>query len=75
LGCGPPGFPVFALTPRIIFPIIRKEKWEGRLSNYQEVDGIMVPGEIEATWLLEEGKHTYARFQVKDFEFNTPKPW
>ena len=53
----------------------RKEKWEGHLSNYREVDGIMVPGEIEATWLLEEGKHTYARFQVKDFEFNTPKPW
>jgi hypothetical protein len=44
-------------------------------SNYQEVDGIMVPGEIEASWLLEEGEHTYARFQVKGFEFNTPKPW
>lgn len=53
----------------------RKEKWEGRLGNYQKVKGIMVPMEIEATWLLEEGKHTYARFQVQDFEFNTPKPW
>ena len=45
----------------------RKEKWEGGLSDYQEVDGIMVPGRIEAPWLLERGKHTYARFQVKKF--------
>ena len=53
----------------------RKEKWEGRLSNYQKVDGIQVPMEIEASWLLEEGKHTYARFQVADFEFNVAEPW
>jgi hypothetical protein len=49
------------------------EKWEGCLSNYQEVNGMMIPKNIEASWLLEDGKHTYADFRVEEFSYNTAK--
>jgi len=49
----------------------RLEKWEGCLSNYQEVNGMMIPEKIEASWLLKEGKHTYANFKVEEFVFDT----
>ena len=51
----------------------RLEKWEGRLGDYRQVNGIRVPGSIEASWLLKEGKHTYADFRVEIFEYNIPK--
>jgi hypothetical protein len=50
----------------------RLEKWEGRLSDYQVVYGMNVPCTIEASWLLEEGEHTYARFHVQTFEYDVP---
>ena len=50
----------------------RLEKWEGRLSDYQEVNGMNVPGTVEASWLLEEDEHTYARFHVQTFEYDVP---
>ncbi|MFP4448695.1 MAG: DUF6544 family protein [Bacteroidales bacterium] len=53
----------------------RLEKWEGRLSNYTEHEGIKVPQTIEATWLLSEGQHTYARFRVETFEYDKPYPF
>ncbi|MFP4622503.1 MAG: DUF6544 family protein [Bacteroidales bacterium] len=51
----------------------RLEKWEGRLSDYQEVNGMNVPGTVEASWLLEEGEHTYACFHVQTFEYDVPE--
>ncbi|MBS3776556.1 MAG: hypothetical protein KGY70_15275, partial [Bacteroidales bacterium] len=48
----------------------RLEKWEGRLSDYQEANGMNVPGTVKASWLLEQGKHTYARFHVQTFEYD-----
>ncbi len=51
----------------------RLEKWEGCLDNYQEINGMMIPLNIEASWLLEEGKHTYADFHVEEFNYNAQK--
>lgn len=51
----------------------RLEKWIGRVSNYQKVNGMMVPTKIEASWMLEEGEYTYARFYVTEFEFDKPE--
>jgi hypothetical protein len=50
----------------------RLEKWEGRLSDYQVANGMNVPCTIEASWLLEGGEHTYARFHVQTFEYDVP---
>lgn len=51
----------------------RLEKWVGCLNNYQEINGMMIPRNIKASWLLEKGKHTYADFHVEEFNHNTPK--
>jgi hypothetical protein len=43
----------------------RLETWVGRVSDYREVGGMRIPMTIEALWDLEEGEHTYARFNVQ----------
>ena len=48
------------------------ENWVGEVSNYQKVNGMMVPADIEASWMLEDGKYTYARFHVEEFDYNNP---
>ena len=44
----------------------RLETWVGRVSDYEEVGGMKIPMRIEAIWKLEEGDHSYARFQVTE---------
>lgn len=46
------------------------EPWIGRLSKYEEVNGIKIPMEIEALWRLPDGEHSYARFNVKKIHYN-----
>jgi len=43
----------------------KMENWTGRLDKYRPVNGMMIPMKIEASWQLEEGEHTYARFHVQ----------
>lgn len=45
-----------------------KEKWTGKVGNYQKVNGMMIPMHIEASWMLKEGKHTYAVFDINKIE-------
>jgi len=49
--------------------------WVGRVSEYQEVEGVKVPSVIEASWMLEDGKYTYGRFRVKQMQYDKPKPF
>lgn len=53
----------------------RKERWEGYLSDYCEVDGLMIPMSIEAVWQFEDGEHSYARFHVTELEYNSSEPF
>lgn len=48
----------------------RMEPWEGRVADYREVDGLMVPHSIQAAWLLPEGRHTYVDFLVEQLRYN-----
>ena len=48
-------------------------KWVGIVSDYREVNNMMIPTKIEASWILEDGEYTYARFHVTEFEFNKPE--
>ena len=41
------------------------ETWVGRVSDYQEVGGMRIPMTIEALWVLDDGEHSYARFNVQ----------
>jgi hypothetical protein len=40
--------------------------WIGRVNDYQEINGMMVPMKISAAWLLDEGEYQYADFEVVD---------
>jgi len=46
--------------------------WMGRVSDYQEVEGVKVPSLIEASWMLKDGKYTYGRFRVQQMQYDKP---
>ncbi|MCF8236182.1 MAG: hypothetical protein K9G67_14410 [Bacteroidales bacterium] len=49
-------------------------KWIGKVEDYREANGMMIPAKIEASWMLEGGlEYTYARFHVTEFEFDKPE--
>ncbi|MFW6298407.1 MAG: DUF6920 family protein [Bacillota bacterium] len=41
----------------------------GTIKAHETVDGLMVPSEIEITWMLEEGAFTWYRFETKAMRF------
>ncbi len=45
------------------------QSWRGRLTNYQEIDKVRVPMQIEAIWVLEGIEYPYARFTVQNIEY------
>lgn len=49
------------------------ETWVGKVSHYKELNGILVPTEIEAIYRLEKGDYSYAKFNVKTIEYNKPE--
>jgi hypothetical protein len=48
------------------------ENFTGYCDDYRSVDGIKVPFYLEATWNLESGDFSYAKFRVKKIEYNNP---
>lgn len=50
-------------------------KWAGELGEYEQIDGMMVPTNIKASWILDKGKYTYADFHVSEFEYNNPNKY
>ena len=45
------------------------ETWTGRVSEYQKINGMIIPMKIEAIWRLETGDFSYARFNVTKIEY------
>ena len=50
----------------------RLETWVGKFRNYKEINGIIIPTEIEAIWKLKEGDYSYVRFNIKKIEYDKP---
>ena len=48
------------------------EIWVGKLRNYKEINGVIIPTEIEAIWKLEEGDYSYVRFNIRKIEYDKP---
>jgi len=48
------------------------KKWVGEVGEYQQINGMMVPTNIKASWMLDKGKYTYVDFHVTEFEYNKP---
>lgn len=49
-----------------------KKSWVGEVSNYKEVEGMMIPANIKAGWMLNDEKYNYADFYVTEFDFDNP---
>ena len=46
------------------------EIWIGRVSDYEEINGMKIPMSIEALWKLPDGEHSYAQFHIKEIQHN-----
>jgi len=49
------------------------ETWTGKLTDYKEINGIIIPTAIEGIWKLEKGDYSYARFRIETIEYNKPE--
>ncbi len=48
------------------------ETWVGKFRNYKEINGVIIPTEIEAIWKLKEGDYSYVRFNIRKIEYDEP---
>ena len=48
------------------------ENFTGYCGDYRTVDGMKVPFYLEATWDLESGDFSYAKFNVEKIGYNNP---
>ena len=46
------------------------ETWIGKVSDYKEINGVIIPTKIEAIWRLKLREFSYAKFNVKKIEYN-----
>lgn len=51
------------------------ETWIGRMSDYKKMNDVVIPAKIEAIWKLEGKEYPYARFRVKDMQYNIREPY
>lgn len=52
-----------------------KSLWLGKVSDYEQEHGMMVPKAIEASWIIDGETKPYARFNITEMEFNASKSW
>jgi hypothetical protein len=48
------------------------QAWIIKLTDYKEMNSILVPTTTEVLWKLKEGDFSYAKFLVKEVEYNQP---
>ena len=49
------------------------ETWIIKLSNYKAINEIMIPTSFDVIWRLKEGDLSYAKFNLKEIEYNKPE--
>ena len=49
------------------------ETWLGKLSDYKEMNGVVIPTTIEGIWKLPQADYSYAKFTIKTIEYNKPE--
>jgi hypothetical protein len=47
-----------------------RQQWVNKLSEYQKINGVLIPTVLEAGWMLKEGYFPYAKFRLKQIEYN-----
>jgi hypothetical protein len=53
----------------------RRLPWVGRPSHYQLVQGVRVPLQLEASWVIGGQRKPYARFRVQALEYDQLQPF
>lgn len=48
----------------------KRERWLCRMANYKEINGVKIPVSAEAVWKLKTGDYSYAKFEVKEIQYN-----
>ncbi len=51
----------------------RLETWIIKPGKYEDKNGVIIPIEAEVFWRLKEGDFSYAKFNVKEIEYNKPE--
>ncbi len=51
----------------------RLETWIIKPGKYESKNGVIIPVEAEVFWRLKEGDFSYAKFNVKEIEYNRPE--
>lgn len=51
------------------------ETWIGKMSDYKQINGVVIPTTIEAVWSLADKDFSYAKFYVKKIEYDNPQAW
>jgi len=49
--------------------------WTGQVSDYRETDGIRIPFHASAAWVIDGVEQPYARFTLREIEFDQPHPY
>ncbi len=49
------------------------ETWIGKVADYKELNGVIIPTTIEAIWKLAKGDYSYAKFKIKTITYNKPE--
>lgn len=49
------------------------EIWVGNVSSYNRINGILIPTMIEAVYKLKTGDYSYAKFNLKNIEYDIPQ--
>lgn len=47
-----------------------KQKWRGYYSNYAKKDNMIIPLDLEASWISQKGNFSYAKFRIKEIKYN-----
>ena len=47
--------------------------WEGRVSHYEQVNGVCIPLEAEAAWILPQGRKPYWRGRITELSYEFAK--
>lgn len=49
------------------------ETWVIKVSDYKEVNNVVIPSNFEVLWRLPKGDFSYAKFNIDKVEYNVPE--
>jgi hypothetical protein len=48
------------------------ETWVIKVSDYKELNKVLIPTRFEVLWRLEKGDFSYAKFEITEIEYDKP---